>query len=156
MEERQNTIFCEFDQSSLRITAYHIHELIFDNLRLPDADIRTIQIDGPRRRVYIKFHSSDKPHFVLKANGGRKEYRHDNGVLSKVNISMASMGSRRIRLAGLAPVVKDNTIREVQSTCGEVKEVYEENWAKGYPYQVFNGVRFAMINLKKIFHRYLQ
>ena len=59
MEERQNTIVCEFDQSSPGITAYQIHEWIFESLRLPEADIRTIQIDGPRRRVYIKFNSSD-------------------------------------------------------------------------------------------------
>jgi len=30
---------------------------------------------------------------------------------------------RRIRLAGLAPEVKENTIREVLSTYGDVKEV---------------------------------
>ena len=151
MEERQNTIVCEFDQSSPRITAYQIHEWIYESVGLPEADIRTIQIDGPRRRVYIKFHSSDKPHSVLQATRGRKEYRHDNGELSLVNISMAGMGIQRIRLAGLAPEVKENTIREVLSTYGDVKEVYKENWAKGYSYQVYKGVRIAMTNLKKTY-----
>jgi hypothetical protein len=62
---------------------------------------------------------------------------------------MAGMGIRCISLAGLAPEVKESTIREVLSTYGDVKEVYEEKWAKGYPYQVYNGVRIAMTNLKK-------
>jgi len=81
MEERQKTTVCEFDQSSPRISAYQIHEWIFESLRFPEADIRAIQIDGPRRRVYIKINSSDKPHSVLQATGGRKEYSHDNGEL---------------------------------------------------------------------------
>ena len=46
---------------------------------------------------------------------------------------MAGMGIRCISLAGLAPEVKESTIREVLSTYGDVKEVYEEKWAKGYP-----------------------
>jgi len=43
------------------------------------------------------------------------------------------MGIRRIRLAGLAPEVKENTIRNILSIRGDVKEVYGEKWAKGYP-----------------------
>jgi len=107
MKERQNTIVCEFDHSSSRIRAYHIHEWIFESLRLPETDIRTIHKDGPRRRVYIKFHSSDRPHAVRQATAGRVEYLHDNGELSLVNINMAGMGIRRIRLADLAPEVKE-------------------------------------------------
>jgi len=107
MEQRQNTTVCESDHSSPRITAYHIHEWIFESLRLPETDIRTIQIDGPRRRVYIKLHSSDRPHAVLQATGGRVEYRHDNGELSAVHINTAGMGIRRIGLAGLATEFKE-------------------------------------------------
>ena len=55
MTDRQNTIVCAFDQRSPRITAYHIHEWINEKLRLEEDEISTIQIDGPRRRVFIKF-----------------------------------------------------------------------------------------------------
>lgn len=149
MEERHNTIVCEFDRTSPRITAFQIHQWIFESLRLAESDIRTIQIDGPRRLVYIKFNSSDRPHAVITATGGSVEYRHDNGELSMVNINMAGMGIRRIRLAGLAPEVKDQTIRDALSTYGDVREVYEEKWSNGYPYRVYNGVRNAMTNLRK-------
>jgi len=105
MEERQNKIVCKFDPSSPRITAHHIHDWIYDSLRLPESDIRMIQIDGPRHRVSIKFHSSDRPYSVLQATGGCVEFQHDNGELSLVNINLAGMGIRRIRLAGLAPEI---------------------------------------------------
>jgi len=149
MEERQNTIVCEFDPSSPRITAHHIHDWIYESLRLPESDFRIIQIDGPRRRVYIKFHSSDRPYAVLQATEGRVEFRHDNGELSLVNISLAGIGIRSIRLAGLAPKVKEKTIREALSPYGDTREVYEETWSKGYRYQVYNGVGIAMTNIKK-------
>jgi len=43
------------------------------------------------------------------------EFRHDNGELSLVNINLAGMGIRRIRLAGLVPEVKEKTIHEALS-----------------------------------------
>jgi len=115
MEERQNTIVCEFDTSGPRITAHHIHDWIYESLRLPESDIRMKQIDGPRRRVYIKFHSRGWSYAVLQETEGCVEFRHDNGELSLVNISLAGMGIRRIRLAGLGPEVKEKTISETLS-----------------------------------------
>ena len=108
-----------------------------------------ITIDGPRRCVYIKFHSSDWPYAVLQTTEGCVEFLHDNGELSLVNISLTGIGIRHIRLAGLAPEVKEKTIREALSPYGDVRDVYEETWSKEYPYQVYNGVRIAMTNLKK-------
>ena len=61
-----------------------------------------LQIDGPRRRVYIKFHTSDRPYAVLQATEGCVEFRHDSGEISLVHIDFAGMGVRRIRLANLA------------------------------------------------------
>jgi hypothetical protein len=149
MKERQNTIVCTFYPSSPRITAHQIHDWIYDSLRLPESDIRMIQIDGPRRRVYIKFHTSDRPYSVLQAAEGCVEFRHDNGELSLAYIDLDGMGVRRIRLDGLAPEVKGKTIREVLSPYGELKEVHEDMWSKGYRYQVYNGVHITVTNLKK-------
>jgi len=49
---------------------------------------------------------------VLQATEGCVEFRHDNGELSLVHIDLAVVGVRRIRLVGLAPEVKEKTIRE--------------------------------------------
>ena len=108
-----------------------------------------IQIDGPRRRVYIKFHSSDPPYSVLHTTEGCVEFRHDNGKLSLVNINVAGLRIRHIRLAGLAPELKDKKIREALSPYGDAREAYEETWSKGNRYLVYNGVRIVMTNLKK-------
>ena len=102
MEERQNTIVCAFGHSSPRITEHQIHDWIYESLRLPESDIRMIQIDWPRRLVYIKFNTSDRLCSVLRETEGCVEYRHDNGEISMVHIDLAGMGVRRIRLANLA------------------------------------------------------
>jgi len=108
-----------------------------------------IQIEGRRRRVSIKFHTSDRPYSVLQATEVCVEFRHDNGELSLVHTDLAGMGVRRIRLANLAPEVNDRKIRAALSPYGEVKEVYEDTWSKGYRYNVYDGVRIAVTNLKK-------
>jgi len=107
------------------------------------TDIRMIQIDGPRRRAYIKYYSIDRPYAVLLVTEGCVEFRHDNCELSLVNISLAAMGIRRSGMAGLVPKVKEETIREALSPYGEVREVYEETWSNGYRYQ--NIMEYALL-----------
>jgi len=66
MGERQNMIACIFDMRSPRITAFNIHERIYAKLRLQEYDIGMIQIDGPRRRVHIKFASAERMQSTLQ------------------------------------------------------------------------------------------
>jgi len=55
MSERQNIIVCIFDTGSPRISAFKIHEWSYAKLKLPEYEVIMVQIDGTRRRVYIKF-----------------------------------------------------------------------------------------------------
>jgi hypothetical protein len=108
-----------------------------------------IQIDGPRRRVYIKFNDSERALFVLNETDGRGEFHHDTGELSVVYIEWAGMGVRRIRIANLQPEVTERTIMGALSPFGEVMEVHEDSWSNAYRYPVSNGVRIVVTKLKK-------
>jgi len=147
MKDRQNTIVCIFDVRSPRITALHIHEWIYENLRLPEKDVRMIQIDGPGRREFIKLNTSEQAQSILQTTKGELEFRHDNGELSIVHLELAGMGIRRIRIANLPPEVPDRIIRETLSTYGDVTEISEETWSKAYRYPVPKGIRIAVTRL---------
>jgi len=54
MNDRLNTIVCIFEKRSPTISALDIHEWIYETLRIPEREVRMIQIDGTRRQVYIK------------------------------------------------------------------------------------------------------
>jgi hypothetical protein len=86
-----------------------------------------IQIDGHRRQVFINFHKSDRTNVVLQATKGCAEFRHETGELSMVQVDLAGMGKRRIRLSNLPPEVPDRTIREALAQYGEVKDVNEQS-----------------------------
>jgi hypothetical protein len=128
-----------------------IHDWIYESLKLPETDVRMIQIDRPRRRIYIKFHTSDRALSVLRQTAGRQEFHHDNGECSIVHNDLAGMGVRRIRLANLPPEVADRMIREALSQYGEVTEVQEDSWSKAHRYPVYNGIRIAVSKLN-IYH----
>ena len=149
MYDRLNTIVCIFDPRSPRISAFDIHEWIHDKLRLVDADIRMIQVDGPRRHVYIKFTNEDRVKEVLQDSHGQLEYMHDNGEISQVCIELAGMGIKKIRIAGLPPEVKEHTLKECLATYGEIKSIRDELWAGAYRYKVYNGIRIAETKLKR-------
>ena len=80
--ERQNTIFCIFDMCSPTITAFNIRESIHAQQRLQEEDIRMIQINGPRRQVYIKIVSAERINSIFQNIQGQKKYKHDNDEIS--------------------------------------------------------------------------
>jgi len=149
MNDRQNAIVCIFDVPSPRITGLQIHEWIYENLRLPEKDVRMIQIDGPGHRVFIKLNTGEQAQSILQTTKSQLVFRHDNGELSKVQLELAGMGIRRMRIANLPPEVSDRIIREKLSTYGDVTEISEETWSKAYRYPVPNGTRIAVTRLIK-------
>jgi len=123
MSERQNTLVCTFDPQSPRITAYDIHEWIYDTMCLQENEVAMVQVNGPRRQVYIKFREYKKMREILMATNGHGELRHTNGEISKVRREAAGLGIRRVRIANLPTDVPDRVIRMGLGTYREVKEV---------------------------------
>jgi hypothetical protein len=70
MDERTNTLVCTFDPRSPRTSAYNVHEWVHHQLRLTEDDLRSMQIDGSRRKVFLKFVTEDKLYAVLRETGG--------------------------------------------------------------------------------------
>ena len=136
MCDRQNTLVFIFDPRSPKITAFHIREWLYEQLRLREDEIRMIQVDGPRRRVFIKFVTSEKMQTVLRSTKGQLQYRHEIGEVSIVRIDIAEMELRRVRVANLPPDVLDRILRDTVSKCGQVKDISEEQWSRMYRYPV--------------------
>jgi hypothetical protein len=76
MAERQNTLTCVFDQKSPRVSAFEIHEWIYDQLRVPEQEVQMLQIDGPRRQVFIKMKQCNKLHIIMQETNGLNKYKH--------------------------------------------------------------------------------
>jgi hypothetical protein len=149
MCDLQNTSVCAFDPSSPRVSAFQIHDWIYEHLKLPEEDVRMIQIDGPWRCVYIKFHSCERTLAVLQKTSGGVEFRHGNGEMSVVRTELAGIGIRRILLANLPPEVLDRVIRQALPSYGYVKEVQEKSQSRAYRYKAYNGIRIAVTELNK-------
>jgi hypothetical protein len=108
-----------------------------------------IQVDGPRRIVYIKFVSSTLVLEVIQETRGGLEYKHDNGEISQVRVEIADMGLKKVRIANLPPEVPNRTVRDTLAQFGEVRERTEGQWTKAYRYQVSNGIRIVEMSLRK-------
>jgi hypothetical protein len=148
MTERENTLVCTFDSQSPRITACDIHEWIHETMHLEGTDVAIVQIDGPRRQVYIKFKEYRRMRETLMSTNGQGEFRPSNGVISKVRIEAAGLGIRRVRFANLPlPEISDRAIKMGLSKYLEIKEIQEETWSRAYRYPVANGIRIVVIGL---------
>jgi hypothetical protein len=156
MTERRNTIASIFDQCSPNITAFHINEWIHETLQLEEDAVSMIQIDGTRRRVYIKFVTEMQMRHVLSKTNGIQDFKHDNGEISQVHIEIAGMGMRTIRIANLPPEVQDNVIRNALGTYGDITEFKEELWTHRYRYKVSNGIRLVNMNVKQHIPSHMQ
>jgi len=99
--------------------------------------------------VLIKFFNEDRLKEILRDITGTCEYKHDNGEISQVSVKIAGMGTKRIRIAGLPPEVKEATIKESLPKYGEIGNIRGEIWAAIYRYKVFNGIKIVEIKLKR-------
>ena len=108
MSERRNTLVCCFEQNSPRMTAFDIHEWINEQLKVTEHSVLTIQIDGTRRQVYIKFKEFKSVQDILDATKGETIYKYVTGEITPVRLMIAGMGTRRIRLANLPPELTNN------------------------------------------------
>jgi len=114
-----------------------------------------IQIEGPKRHVFIKFANTERMQHILKETNGQMEFRHDNGELSMVKIEPAGMEVRRIITANLPAEVHDRIIRKMLTKYGEVKDITEDTWSSVYRCKVSNGIRKATVNLKQHIPSYI-
>jgi hypothetical protein len=141
MAERHNTVVCSFDLSSPRITAYDSHEWIFAVLRIREHTVKMVQIDDVKRHIYIKLADTESVPALLQDTAGQAEYKYPSGELSIVNITLAGLGTKRVRIANLPPEVSNDTLRETLAPYGKIVAIQNERWSKTYRYSVDNGVR---------------
>jgi len=65
------------------------------------------------------------------------------------------MGTRKVRVAGQPPEVKEHSIKECLSKYGDIMSIKDELWAAVYRYKVYNGIRIVEIKLKRHFPSHL-
>jgi len=128
MGEGRNTIVCTFDPDSPRISALEIHEWIHAVLRIPEQKVNMIQINGTKRKVYIKMTDIEGVQDIIQGTGGQAEYKHTNGEISTLSVNMADMGTRKIRIANLPPEVAEDTLRSSLAQYRKILSVKEETW----------------------------
>jgi hypothetical protein len=101
MSERQNTIVCFFDPKRPRISAFDIHEWIHDTMRLTEADVEMVQVDGAKRQVFVKLREFNKMQEILTSTRDSGEVRHMTGEISTVTIEAGGLDTKRMRLANM-------------------------------------------------------
>jgi hypothetical protein len=88
-----------------------------------------IQIDGTRRKVFIKFIDSNFEHDILQTTNATIEYKHTTGEISLVRLEIAGMGTRPIRLANLPTEPCGSAIRTALAPYLSLQRHYSPGWA---------------------------
>jgi hypothetical protein len=152
MAIRSNTILFTFDPATPRITAHDIHEWLHAEIHIQEQKVQMIQIDGIKRQVYVKLTDKDYMLSIINGTGGHGEYKHHTWEISHVDIAVAGMGYKKIRVPNLPPELIDNTLRATLAPLGQVLNIQNEMWARTYRYTVTNGVRQVNMMLTKLTH----
>ena len=86
-----------------------------------------VQIDDPRRHVYVKFRDDQRRQKILTSTNRHGEFRRTKGEILNLQMEAAGLGMRRLRIANLSPEVPDSAIRMILGRYRKAKEVQEEN-----------------------------
>jgi hypothetical protein len=140
---------CIFDPISPRISAYEIHEWIFDQLKVTEQSLAMRQTDGIKRHVYLKFTYDQYVHDILQRTNGTMEYKHVTGELSVVCIEPAGICIRRIKLMHLPPETPERTLLNVLALYSDVISIQDEYWSSSYGFKVPNGTKAIVMKITK-------
>jgi hypothetical protein len=77
-------------------------------------------------------------HALIAETGGKAKLRHTNGVMSQIDITMADVGRKRIRIANLPPEMPNDSVRAALTPYGQVIGIQNEKWSHAYRYGVEN------------------
>jgi hypothetical protein len=108
-----------------------------------------VQIDKRRRKVFIKFSSRETLNKHIKNIQGTKEYKHENGVLSVVELSEIGLGLGTKRVAGLPPKIHDNMLRDIVTKYEMIKEIKRNNEHRYTDTLLKMALRLVQLELKK-------
>jgi hypothetical protein len=147
--DRIQTMVASFDVHSPRTSAYSIHVWVTQRLGLTEDDLLAMQVDGVRRKVYLKFVSDQKLYAMLQSTQGKVDFHHESGEVSTVTLDVAGMGVRKVRIANLSPEAPDTAVRVIMSRFGDVRSVSEEKWPRSYPLRIPNGIRVVELLMRK-------
>ena len=123
MSECRNRMVCSFESDSPRISANEIHEWIDETLDIPAPEVQMIQIDGPKKQVYIKVKKLEILEDILSRTKGSVIYAHKEGVISKVILAMAGLGYRKLKIAYLPPELPRETVLRALEPFGKVEDI---------------------------------
>jgi hypothetical protein len=131
-----------------KISAYDIHEWIYETLRIPDQEVTMVQIDGIKRHVHIKLLTEQMARKIIQDTNERMAYKHPDGLMTTVLTELAEMGIKSIRMANLPPEVPENKIQATMAPYGKIISLRNEVWARTYRYAVPNGIRQINMSLQ--------
>jgi hypothetical protein len=93
--ERKNTLVCTFTADGSKPSAYDIHEWIFDELRIPEQVLLTIQIDNIKRNVFLKMINENNVQEIIAKKGGTAQYKSPGGSITQVTLEHAGIGHKK-------------------------------------------------------------
>jgi phage tail tube protein FII len=125
MEERKNTLVCTFDPKSPCLTAFEIHEWIHEQLQVDDEKVTMVQIGGTKWQVFMKFSDPTYAQTIVQHTTGSVICKHSNGEISTVQVNMAGLGTKRVRVANVPPETTPERIRIALTPYGEVRDVQD-------------------------------
>ena len=100
-----------------------MHEWDNEALHLQEHEVVMIQIDDPRRHVYIKFRDPQRMQAILTATQGQEDFRHENGEISKVRIEAVGLGMGRVRVESLPTEVEEKTLKMALGAFGDIRDI---------------------------------
>jgi len=83
--ERKYTVVCTFDKEIPKILAFDIHQWIYGHLRMNEIENTTIQTDGLKRQVFIKFAQTRALTALFDRTKGTAIYKLVTCGISRVN-----------------------------------------------------------------------
>jgi Ser-tRNA(Ala) deacylase AlaX len=130
--------------------------LIHGSLQITEEAMVMIQIDEPKRQVYIKLATVQHMLELIRKTGGKVEYIHVDGTKPHIKIDVAGKGTKAILIENPPPEVPNKVLKVVLVPYGTIVAIRSEVRSKIDRYAVANGVRIVKMTANKNIPSHIQ
>lgn len=145
---RVNTLTLNFAQGSKKPDHFGVHQLIRDQLKFKEGEIKGIQMDNIKSKVYIKLESKVMVQKSISDNNGLVYFTDSNNQRHPVELTEEEPETF-MKIYDFPIEMSNEKIKLALGKFGIVKSIRNDVWRGEGFYKVENGIRSVIMKLNK-------
>ena len=137
---RKNTLSINLRNLTQRVNALYLHELVAEQIKIPEINILSLEIDHYKRCAFIKTSSTQAAEQAIIQCQGKLLY-DEGGLIQELPVTIENNGQFQAVVSVLPLELSDQKVADIFSQYGTIQTVKQCYYSSSYKFRIYNGKR---------------